>query len=124
MNSERLSNFSVVYPQLNYDPDTFKGGRKRFSNYKNKVSQNILAVLPTFKSENKIQVSVAEFYREHPKVNPSNFYTNSKSFESTRINQSFSTRTQKNNWGKESDFGMSFPSKHLRNAGYQVFKNN
>jgi hypothetical protein len=53
MKSERLINFTVIHPQLEYDPKGFKGGRKRFYVYKNQVSPAILAVVPLQASETK-----------------------------------------------------------------------
>ena len=55
MKSVRLINFGVENPQLDRDPSIFKSGKKRYYNFKNKISISMLSSIPIYELERNLE---------------------------------------------------------------------
>jgi Asp-tRNA(Asn)/Glu-tRNA(Gln) amidotransferase B subunit len=55
MKSVRLINFGVEHPQLDKDPSILKSGKKRFGEFKNKISISMLSSIPVYELEKNLE---------------------------------------------------------------------
>lgn len=68
MKSVRLLNFGVEYPQLEKDSSIFRSGKKRFGEFKNKISISMLNSIPVYELEKTLVNDLREsrrFLRQH-----------------------------------------------------------
>lgn len=63
MNSVRLLNFGVEYPQIQKDFSIFRSGKKRFGEFKNKISISMLSSIPVYELEKTLANDLRESKR-------------------------------------------------------------
>ena len=63
MNSVRLLNFGIEYPQFQKDASIFRSGKKRFGDFKNKISISMLSSIPVYELEKTLANNLKESRR-------------------------------------------------------------